>query len=268
MVERFNLPAYIKARTKRTSLIMRPVIMTQVIEDELFQIYRDEVLTPWREAIKRIGEAYEKPTEFIGDADGTQLQWLIDQAEQQVNDRRLYQTEKLGRWVSRVGTYHTEKTISAAKSATGLDISPYIRLGDIRGDLENSIRENVALINNVNADTKRRVEQVIFDAIANRRNQKFVTRALAEAMGITQRRARIIARDQTHKMNAVLTRIRNQQLGIDGYIWYTRRDDRVRKLHREREGKKFSWDKPPADGHPGYPVGCRCTAGAILIDEG
>lgn len=247
---------------------MRPVKMTQVIEDELYQIYRDEVIAPWTERCKLLAEAYTKPTEFIADADGAQLQWLIDQQARMIDDRVLYQTEKVGRWVSRVGTYHTQKTINAAKSATGLDISPFIRIGDIRGDLENSIRENVNLISNLNADTKKRVEQVMFDAIANRRNQKYVTDQLAAAMGITKRRARIIARDQTHKMNAILTRIRNQQLGIEAYIWDTMRDDRVRRAHRERQGKKFRWDKPPVDGHPGYPINCRCTASAILIDDG
>lgn len=268
MVNTFDLPAYIKRLTKRSSLLMRPVIMTQAIEDELYQIYRDEIINPWKEGVKLLAEAYTQPGEFIADADGAQLQWLVDQQARQINDRVLYQTEKLGRWVSRVGTYHTNKTINAAKSATGVDISPFIRIGDIRGDLENSIRENVNLISNVNADTKKRVEQVLFQAIAERKNQRWVTVELAKAMGVTQRRARIIARDQTHKMNAILTRIRNQQLGIDSYIWHTMRDDRVRRAHREREGKKFRWDKPPVDGHPGYPINCRCTASAILIDDG
>lgn len=268
MVDTFNLPAAAKRTTKRTVLTMRPVVMTQVIEDELYTIYRDEIINPWTAAIKKIGAAYEKPPEFIGDADGTAIQWLIDQTARDIDNRQLYQTPKLGRWVTRVGNYHTLKTIAAAKSATGVDISPFLRLGDIRGDLENSIRENVNLISNVNADTKKRVEQVIFDGIANRRNQKYVVRELAKAMGVTQRRARIIARDQTHKMNAVLSRLRNQQLGIDGYVWQTRMDDRVRHTHEVREGKKFLWSKPPVDGHPGYPVNCRCTAGAILIDDG
>lgn len=268
MVQTFNLPEYIKSRTKRSSLLMRPVVMTQTIENELYQIYNDEVIQPWITRCKMLAEQYTQPGEFIADADGAQLQWLIDQQARQIDDRVLYQTEKLGRWVSRVGTYHTQKTINAAKSATGLDISPFIRIGDIRGDLENAVRENVNLISNLNADTKKRVEQVMFDAIANRRNQRYVTNELAAAMGVTKRRARIIARDQTHKMNAVLTRIRNQQLGIDGYIWYTMRDDRVRRAHREREGKRFLWSKPPSDGHAGYPISCRCTAGAILIDDG
>jgi uncharacterized protein with gpF-like domain len=34
--------------------------------------------------------------------------------------------------------------------------------------------------------------------------------------------------------------------------------------HYAREGKVYSWDKPPADGHPGTPIGCRCFAQTII----
>ena len=44
------------------------------------------------------------------------------------------------------------------------------------------------------------------------------------------------------------------------YIWRTRRDNRVRSVHADREGQVFSWDNPPEGGHPGEDYGCRCTA--------
>ena len=97
-----------------------------------------------------------------------------------------------------------------------------------------------------------------------RRNQKYITKALAQALGRSQRKARIIARDQTHKLNSLLTRLRNEQLGVDAYIWRTMRDDRVRKAHADREGKVFRWQDPPPDGHPGYPINCRCHSEAVL----
>src|SRR5690606_468929 len=127
------------------------------------------------------------------DADGAQLQFLLDQIERQADNTILYQTEKLGRWVSKVGTRNMGKTISGVKSATGVDIAPYIRLRDVQPYLEQSIRQNVALISNVNADTKRRVEEAVYEALANRRNKKWLTDRIAKEMGITKRRARIIA---------------------------------------------------------------------------
>lgn len=44
------------------------------------------------------------------------------------------------------------------------------------------------------------------------------------------------------------------------YIWRTQKDDKVRDLHRVREGKIFYWYQPPQGGHPGQAPGCRCVA--------
>lgn len=176
----------------------------------------------------------------------------------------IYQTEKLGRWVTRQGSWHGAKTITAINSATGVKIEPFIRLSDVQGLLDESVRVNVALINTINTDMKARLEEIIREGFTNQRNQKWLTDQIAAALDITKKRARRIARDQIHKLNAQLTEFRNRQLGVERYIWRTRLDERVRKLHADREGHTFRWDSPPSDGHPGYPILCRCSALAIL----
>ena len=258
-----NLPSLARAQgIRRKRIVLRPVQPTLGDERELLGIYGDTVRV-WLDGIPRIIAEYNT-SPLTTDADGAQLQWLIDQVERQADNTILYQTERLGRWVSKVGTRNMGKTISGVKSATGVDIAPYIRLRDVQPYLEQSIRQNVALISNVNADTKRRVEEAVYEALANRRSKKWLTDRIAKEMGITKRRARIIAGDQTHKLNAALNQYRNEQLGIEAYIWRTRRDDRVREAHRVREGKTFLWSDPPEDGHPGHPIACRCSAAAIL----
>ena len=48
--------------------------------------------------------------------------------------------------------------------------------------------------------------------------------------------------------------------------WLTSDDERVRPSHREKVGKFFRWDDPPADtGHPGADIQCRCVAIAALL---
>jgi SPP1 gp7 family putative phage head morphogenesis protein len=258
-----NLSSLARAQgIRRQRIVLRPVQPTLGDERELLGIYGDTVRI-WLEGIPRIIAAYNA-SPLTNDADGAQLQWLIDQVERQADDTILYQTEKLGRWVSKVGTRNMGKTISGVKSATGVDIAPYIRLRDVQPYLEQSIRQNVALISNVNADAKRRVEEAVYEAIANRKNKKWLTDRIAKEMGITKRRARIIAGDQTHKLNAALNKYRNEQLGIEAYIWRTMRDESVRAAHEAREGKTFRWSEPPSDGHPGHPINCRCSAAAVL----
>lgn len=51
------------------------------------------------------------------------------------------------------------------------------------------------------------------------------------------------------------------------YIWRTEGDGKVRPSHAERDGKVFSWDNQPADGHPGEAPNCRCTSKDVL-EEG
>lgn len=83
--------------------------------------------------------------------------------------------------------------------------------------------------------------------------------------GITENKARLIARDQTNKLHGQLTKMRQENLGIESYIWRTSLDERVRASHLAKEGKEFRWDDPPPDtGHPGEDINCRCTSAPVL----
>ena len=46
----------------------------------------------------------------------------------------------------------------------------------------------------------------------------------------------------------------------DYYIWRTKKDDKVRGAHAEREGKIFNRHVPPDGGNPGEDYNCRCWA--------
>lgn len=85
--------------------------------------------------------------------------------------------------------------------------------------------------------------------------------------GTVRSRARLIARDQTNKLNGQLTELRQSELGIERYTWRTSLDERVRDSHRSKEGMEFEWANPPSDtGNPGEDIQCRCTAEPILSD--
>lgn len=51
------------------------------------------------------------------------------------------------------------------------------------------------------------------------------------------------------------------------YIWRTRGDGKVRASHAANNGRIFSWDNPPATGHPGEDYNCRCTAEPYVRGE-
>ena len=73
-------------------------------------------------------------------------------------------------------------------------------------------------------------------------------------------RSNLIARDQIAKYNTQLARARQTAVGISKYEWSTVGDERVRESHQRNNGKVFSWNNPPATGHPGDDYQCRCVA--------
>ena len=251
-------------------IVIPGATMSLMAERDLLACYLD-IANMWARLVRgRVIPAWKTPQigdaagGVAADADGSQLQWLIDQVDREVQARVIYQTERMGRGVTGAANRQRLSVIAKTKSATGLDISPFIRMSDVEGILRDSIRENTALITNLSQDAKRRVEQVIFNGFAFRWNKKRITDEIAKAMGITKRRARTIATDQSHKLQARLNQFRNEQMGIKEYIWRTMRDDRVRKEHAEREGKRFRWSSPPPDGNPGEPINCRCSSEGIF----
>lgn len=262
-----NLPKLARASGLKRTAKFVAIEPPMTLENELAVIYMDSVRA-WREGIVReLIPSYVQPSAIATDATPAETASIIGRIAAQADQTLIYQTAKLGRWVRRVGDWNGEKIISAAKSATGVEVRPYMRLIDIQDQLDEAIRLNVSMIRTINADTRSRIENIMADALVNRRNKKYVTKALSDALGISQRRARRVAGDQLHKLNIGLTSIRNQELGIAKFQWVTRRDDKVRHLHREYSQKIYRWDKPPSDGLPGFPINCRCVARPVFYED-
>lgn len=110
-------------------------------------------------------------------------------------------------------------------------------------------------------------------------NGKSLAQLLAKRYDIALTHAQLIARDQTSKINTAITQARNEELGIEKYVWRTVGDSRVvgtpggrytkpnsvHGNHYERNGVTFYWSKPPEDGHPGWAINCRCFADPIIV---
>lgn len=112
------------------------------------------------------------------------------------------------------------------------------------------------------------VEDIARRGFQNGDRANLIQKRILDRFPVVASRAALIARDQVNKLRGNLTRTRQTSLGIDKYVWRTSRDERVRESHLVKEGKVFSWDKPPADtGHPGQDIQCRCTAEPYIEEE-
>ena len=120
---------------------------------------------------------------------------------------------------------------------------------------------SAALIRDVPLATASRIADTVFNGVQNGLTHRQLSKLIEADAGISKRRARTIARDQTGKLYAEAQKVTQQSTGINYYTWSTSNDSRVRDTHASKEGETFSWDNPPSDtGHPGEDINCRCVA--------
>ena len=140
---------------------------------------------------------------------------------------------------------------------------------------KNWISQNTQLIKSIPSQYLSKVEQTVRNGVMQGIAPRELAKEVKSLYGVTDRRAKIIARDQLGKANGELTQYRQTDLGVEEYKWRTAKDERVRgnpsgrfpkavPSHYAREGKTFRWDKPPEGGHPGMAVLCRCGAEPVF----
>lgn len=189
--------------------------------------------------------------------------------------------EKLPSQFVMVSTFNEVQFRAVFKANTGLDL-PELVPGAPRSLLgvnvfrdepflaplaEGWIKENTALIVDVPEKELKDIEGVVRRGVMNGRSVRDLAKDVKAKYPMTERRAKLIAQDQTLSLHADLTRNRLQSVGVKEYIWRSVQDSRVRPEHAEYNGNTYSWDKPPVDGHPGQSVRCRCRSEAVWPED-
>ena len=126
------------------------------------------------------------------------------------------------------------------------------------------VNQNIELIHSIDRRTLESIRYTLSENIIRAVDRKILVEELTESIthmaGVNEKRAALIACDQVGKLNSQLAQLEQMNQGCDSYIWQTMMDNRVRPEHAARQGKRFYWDDPPSDGHPGWSYRCRCTA--------
>lgn len=179
------------------------------------------------------------------------------------------------------GLRHTDNFMAAAKRALGIDLRAVVRQEDIEDYIREAVGRNTSLVQGLADDLQKRIEQAVYDNSIAGNSAASLRKALQEQFGMADRRAKIIARDQTSKFNSDLNRIRQTQAGVDEYGFMTSQDERVRGTHHAMEGRTCKWADPTVyradDGswksrsgiggvqkHPGQDILCRCVGRGIV----
>jgi SPP1 gp7 family putative phage head morphogenesis protein len=134
---------------------------------------------------------------------------------------------------------------------------------DDLGLQEAFIGENVSLIKSLDARYFGEVERMVMDAIRNGQRVEGLSQDLRGRFGVSKSRANLIARDQISSLVSQMTTRRLQEAGVEEVKWSTSMDERVRKSHREVNGRVYNIKIGIyVDGkltHAGLPILCRCS---------
>ncbi len=202
-------------------------------------------------------------------------------------------------WVGRVNSNNRKKMIAEMREKLGIDVGTILD-EEMAKDLEVMMLEASTYIKTIPTELVFKVADRVlqhYKGIPFPENRT-LRQQIKEEFKVSDGRAKVLARDQTAKMNTSISAIRQKAIGIDMYIWRTVQDERVvgkpggrypkgTKLHKNHyimEGKCCRWDNPDVysedngktwknrteqmpHNHPGDDIMCRCRPEALIDVE-
>lgn len=190
--------------------------------------------------------------------------------------------------VSMADAESTQAFVKSVNRAVGVDLTPVLDESSMSDYLEASVAQNVNLITSVKDQHLTNVQSAVMEGMRAGEAPSTIAKRIQKESGVSQRRAKIIARDQTAKLNSDITERRQESAGITHYRWVTSRDRRVSgapsgaypnakikcyEIARKDIGNGpgvYSWKDGAAYGgetklHPGRAhIGCRCTSSPVF----
>lgn len=132
-----------------------------------------------------------------------------------------------------------------------------------------AIGENVALIKSIGNQYLDNVRAAVWRSVKDGYDLESLVKQLMQIDGVTERRAKLIARDQCVKANQDFENARAAELGITEAIWLHSHAGRVpRPDHVKANGTRYNISDGLVLDHgrtwPGYEINCRCRKHLII----
>lgn len=167
----------------------------------------------------------------------------------------------------RTSLQYTDRRI---KRTTGIDVFASDRRLDEY--IKAATNQNARLITSIPEQYLGQVANIVEGNMRVGMRPSYIEKALTQQFGVTQRRARLIARDQTSKVTGEMNKQRQVNAGFEYFRWRDSSDSRVRERHHEIATAEtpfgigvYRWtDLPKSDKgepiQPGSDYQCRCVA--------
>lgn len=167
-----------------------------------------------------------------------------------------------------------KRVTTALKSSLhekGIPVIKFTLTEEVQDVIDIIIAENVNLIKSIPSRYFTQVNSIVLEGLSRGLDFHYIAEQLVKQTGITERRAKNIARDQICKADTAMSVVRQKHVGIKDGIWlHSGAPNEPRKSHVKANGQKFSLDKglPVGDNGeyvlPGQPINCLCTWKPII----
>lgn len=277
----FNLTA-ITRRTRnprRRVIALRPIIPTGVQGVDLYQAAYRPFVDAWAATLDRIMAEYRRSLSALQTDSAGDLSLILTETDGLITRLLLAVRPVLSQRLAAFGRWHQLKWRGAVLSATGVDLQTLIGPETARETLAQALERNVGLIRSVSDDARRKISDIVFAGLQQRRSADDVARDLRDSVDFERKRARRVAGDQIVKLSSALDRERRKEAGLDVWKWHHSAKLHPRKWHLERNGHLFTDNPkkvgteidgetvrqdPAAEDMPGVPPFCGCVAQAVL----
>lgn len=261
-MQKYNIAALMQRQGRRHAHVILPPISERLsMQRTYLAIMRRLLKGIAHEVMGDVLTVYR--VELMRDADAQSFDRLRRIAEYLVG----VASQSVNRVLNLESQQHTEKFMKVAQSALGIDISSVVSQGDLQQLIEMAARRNAGLIKSQTETMIQRIEAATLQNKLAGNSVATLRKKLIEEFGIGERKAKLLARDQSSKLTSDLNQFRQRQAGITEYDWSTANDERVRPLHRSLNGNRYQWGKPTGAEEglpPGQPIQCRCVARGVV----
>lgn len=238
----------------------------------------------YRKALLELTNTLKRQTALIGRSVSagesmTQVQARVQSELQQANLRFNSASANVAQSsIATMDTDNRRKVEKALRTALGVSSASILSSDAVAGVIDKALAENVSLISSIPAEHFKKVQRAVLDNFEGKEFKEGSLINRLRALGSqSDKQAKLIARDQTAKFIGALNSVRQQDVGIERFIWRTVMDIRVTGApggpndpsrahgnHFAREGQTYRWDNLPADGAPGESIQCRCFAEPLI----
>ena len=178
--------------------------------------------------------------------------------------------EKLALWFAQRSKDYADVALTGILKEAGFSID-FKMTAAMQDAYQAVIGEQVGLIRSIAIQHLTQVETAVMQSVQQGRDLATLTDRLHAQFGVTKRRAAFIARDQTNKSTATITKTRQQGLGITQAKWRhstAGREPRPEHVHFNNETYDVAqgmWSKVDNEFvWPGTAINCRCTSSPII----